>query len=399
MTTQSSRAWRVVAAGTGINLALGVLYAWSVIKGAIPDDWHWTNADKALPYSVACLVFALMMIPAGKMQDRFGPRIVASIGGVLTGLGFILASLSGSSLLGFVCGFGVLAGAGIGFGYAAATPAAVKWFPAQKTGLITGIVVAGFGLASVYIAPLATYLLARQGIATTLLVMGISFLILVLVFAQFLRNPDSSSAGPLAVSQNNRANEKNWREVIRESQFIVLWLMYFAGSAAGLTFISVAQGLGKKSLGEYAFFAVVALSIGNAGGRILAGIISDRLGRQKTLLGAFMLQVITLASLYVNLDGSHAAVILVILFLLGGNYGANLALFPSAAKDYFGLKNFGLNYGLLFSAWGAAGLIMPWLNGYLQDRTGSAGLSYIIICVMLAGAAALTFVSSRLARR
>ena len=114
--------------------------------------------DKAWPYSVACLVFCLIMVPAGRMQDKLSPRLVASIGGVLVGIGFIVASIS-TSLAGFVFGFGVLAGAGIGFGYAAATPAAVKWFPAKKTGMIAGIVVSGFGLASVYAAPLAKFLM------------------------------------------------------------------------------------------------------------------------------------------------------------------------------------------------------------------------------------------------
>src|SRR4030042_1648520 len=154
-TVVKNKGWTVTFAGMGINLSLGVLYAWSVIKKAIPAEWGWDDADKALPYSIACITFALMTVPAGRLQDRIGLRWVATAGGLLTGLGCIVASFA-TSVLWYVIGFGFLAGAGIGLGYAAATPPAVKWFPAKKTGLIAGIVVAGFGLASVYISPLAT---------------------------------------------------------------------------------------------------------------------------------------------------------------------------------------------------------------------------------------------------
>ncbi|MHC5141824.1 MAG: MFS transporter, partial [Planctomycetota bacterium] len=146
--------WSVTFAGMGINLALGILYTWSVISKGIPEEWGWNESDKSWPYSVACLVFCLIMVPAGRMQDKLSPRLVATIGGILVSLGFIVASFT-TSLLGFIIAFGVLAGAGIGFGYASATPPSVKWFPPAKTGMIAGIVVSGFGLASVYAAPLA----------------------------------------------------------------------------------------------------------------------------------------------------------------------------------------------------------------------------------------------------
>jgi OFA family oxalate/formate antiporter-like MFS transporter len=147
---------RVTLAAIGINLSLGILYTWSVISKEIPPEWKWQEADKSWPYAIACLVFSIMMVPAGRLQDKRGPRLVASIGGVLVGLGMILASMT-TSYWGYVIGFGVLAGTGFGFGYASATPPAVKWFPASKTGLIAGLVVSGFGLASVYAAPLSKW--------------------------------------------------------------------------------------------------------------------------------------------------------------------------------------------------------------------------------------------------
>ena len=131
--------WVVTFAGTGINLALGILYTWSIFKGAIKNSieqrgeggFNWDLASLNDPYAVCCIVFAFVMILAGKVQDRFGPRLTAFMGGILVGIGFIWISQT-TSYLAWVIGFGVLAGAGIGFGYASATPPALKWFPPAK---------------------------------------------------------------------------------------------------------------------------------------------------------------------------------------------------------------------------------------------------------------------------
>ncbi len=147
------KGWIVTMAGMGLNLALGILYAWSVFSKQLVETvdkggFGWTKTQATMPYTLAIAVFGVMMIPAGRLQDKLGPRVVASLGGILTGVGLIIASLStAASILPAVIGFGLFAGTGFGLGYAAATPAAVKWFPPEKKGLITGLVVAGFGIA------------------------------------------------------------------------------------------------------------------------------------------------------------------------------------------------------------------------------------------------------------
>ncbi|MGE5342429.1 MAG: OFA family MFS transporter [Candidatus Omnitrophota bacterium] len=414
----TTKGWIVTLAGTGINLALGVLYSWSIIKGGIPASWGWGDADKALPYAVACLCFAIAMIPAGKLQDKIGPRWVATLGGILTGLGCIIAGLSGSNLMGFVIGFGIMAGLGFGFGYASTTPPAVKWFPPQKTGVIAGIVVSGFGIASVYIAPLATKLLStfavmnpkdgvmEKGVSQTMILLGIGFLIVVTLLSQLLKNPPvaikpsaKKNDAPAQPSASKFSHDMTWKEILKTAQFYVLWLMFFIGAGAGLTFISIAQDLGKKSLGELAFLAVVVLSVGNASGRIIAGWLSDKIGRQWTIFATMILQALALSTLFlVKNDGGWLSIMIAII-LIGANYGSNLSLFPSAVKDFFGLKNFGFNYGLVFTAWGSAGLIMPWMNGFIKDVTQSNNLTYFIIIGLLFIGAGLTFVSRRLAEQ
>ncbi len=163
LSNKKNKSWIVTFAGLTINLALGILYAWSVFKEFIKhsieiggaDDFKWNIASLNDPYAVCILTFAFSMIFAGKIQDKKGPSFTAKIGGILVGVGFIIASLSNKYYI-WLLGFGLLGGMGIGFGYSATTPAALKWFSSQKTGLIAGIVVSGFGLAPVFIAPLAS---------------------------------------------------------------------------------------------------------------------------------------------------------------------------------------------------------------------------------------------------
>jgi len=399
--------WQVTFAGLGINLALGILYTWSVISGKIPDSWHWGEADRSWPYAIACLVFSLVMIPAGRLQDRFGPRVVASVGGLLVGLGMILASLTTSFVI-FAVAFGVLAGAGIGCGYAAATPPAVKWFSAKRTGMIAGIVVSGFGLASVYAAPLTSFLIESFGVSRTMLILGIAFTVVVVGLAQLLVPPPAGyvPAGANPAKGTPAAGAKRGVSalgMLGTVPFYLLWFLYFCGAGAGLMFISKIKIIGHIQADiTNAFILVAACAVGNGAGRIVAGTLSDKLGRQATLFGAFVFQAVLMLLLSVATgDSSLTAlpVMLLISALIGANYGANLSLFPSITKDYYGLKNFGINYGILFTAWGIGGFLLPLMAGTIFDaakrldpgQVGNFTYAYYVAAVLLVIAAALTF--------
>ncbi len=398
--TIQNRGVPVVMAGTGINLALGVLYSWSVISKKIPSAWGWTEADRALPYAIACLVFALVMVPAGRIQDRIGPRWVASSGGVLVGVGLMLASQF-TSLEGFILGFGILGGAGIGLGYASATPPAVKWFPPQRTGLIAGVVVAGFGLASVYIAPLAEHLLDAYGVSQTLFVFGLAFLIAVTLLAQLLRNPPpgyrpvSSLPARTIVSAASAPSPSALKvdfgamEMLKTPQFYLLWVMFMFAAGAGLMIIGKLAKISQLQANISAGFVLVAvLAVGNASGRIVAGLLSDRVGRARTMLLVFVFQAALM--FFLRFVGDWTLFIIVSM-LLGFNYGANLSVFPSVTKDWFGLKNFGVNYGLVFTAWGAGGLVLPYVSGKVFDATGRFDLAFVMagLFLLISGALSL----------
>jgi MFS transporter, OFA family, oxalate/formate antiporter len=398
--------WRVTLAGIGINLALGVLYAWSVVKAKIPRNWdgfEWTDFKKNLPYAVACLVFAFTMVPAGRAQDRYGPRWVALLGGIAVGIGMILASFF-ASCTGFVIGFGVLAGAGIGMGYAAATPAAVKWFPPKRTGMIAGLVVAGFGLASVYISPLANYLIKQYsktengiaqtgpGVQMTMLILGVAFLVAVGVFSQLLRVPPAGwkpevPAGAAAGAKKPAPVDFTWQQMLATPQFYLMWFMYLFAAGAGLMIIANLAPIVKDQAKSDAGFVLVALlALGNAAGRIVAGTLSDVIGRRATMMIVFLLQAVIMFTLRFV---TNFELLVAFAILIGANYGANLALFPAATKDYFGLRNFGVNYGWVFTAWGVGAAVLALVSGKIKDVTGNYNLAYIIAGAGLVAAAIL----------
>ena len=381
--------WRVVAAGTGINLALGILYAWSIFKSAIEKDFGWDPARLNDPYAVCCLVFSFVMILGGRCQDRFGPKWTAVLGGVLVAAGLGISSQSSDYLV-WVLGFGVLAGIGIGFGYSAATPPALKWFPASMTGKIAGVVVAGFGLAPLYIAPLTDLLLKKGGVGFATLFYSLFFLISVCGLAMLLKNPVEKA---LVAGKNSPALQVSVQPLglFVRKDFYLLWMIYFIASGAGLMVISSINGMAKKSMGEMAFLAVVVLALGNASGRLVAGFVSDKVGRKATLLGVTILQAICmLLAVPVTETLSFPILLVLLATAIGFHYGANLCLFPAFAKDLYGLKNFGVNYGILFTAWGAGGFVLSRLQQMLKASSGNFRSSFLVAAAFLVVGALLT---------
>jgi MFS family permease len=394
----------VVIAGTGINLALGILYSWSIFKESIKNAivaggegaFTWNLASINDPYALACLVFAFTMIPAGRTQDKFGPRFTAFIGGVLVSMGFMLIASSVNYWV-WVLGFGGLVGAGIAFGYSAATPAALKWFPPNKSGLVAGIVVAGFGLAPAYIAPLSTYLVGTYGLLHTMQIFSIAFFIVVSLLSMLLVRPPADYKPEYQSRRCDTQNCKILREafphtdetpqtLLKKRQFWALWLLYFIGAGAGLMVIGSISGLAKLSMGEMAYLAVAILALGNACGRVLAGMLSDKFGRKKVLAGVFLFQALLMFGAAYASQSSGALLVVLVATLIGFNYGANLAIFPSYTKDLWGMPHFGVNYGMLFTAWGVGGFVMIKLAEILKAQSGSFTLSFLVAgCLLLTG--------------
>ena len=379
----NKQGWIVVAAGAGINLAFGVLYAWSIFASKLQETLGWSKTESSIPYTVAIIMFALVMIPAGRLQDKIGPKWVVTIGGLLIGFGCILAG-SMNSILGLTISFGVLAGSGIGLGYASTTPPALKWFPPEKKGLISGIVVGGFGLATLYIVPLSNFLLSRYDVFTSFRIMGIIFLAMTLPLAQLVKNPDK----PLVFESKVKKapiEDRTVVEMLKTKQFYMLWFMFFAGATGGLMTIGSLKPIVKSMLGESAALQLVAFAaVANALGRPMAGVISEKLGRGKTMSILYVLQALALFLFNgLNSFGTVLAASAMIYFA----YGSMLSVYPSACADNYGTKNLGLNYGIMFSAWGAGGVFGPILGGKIADATGSYQMAFYVSAAILIVAA------------
>jgi len=382
------RGWVVTFAGMGVNLCLGVLYSWSVFAKALVDQLHWTKTNASLPYTIAIILFAIFMVPAGRVTDKWGPRLVITLGGILTGGGMILASLNQSLGL-MIFAFGILVGIGIGMGYAAATPAAVKWFGPDKKGLISGIVVAGFGLGSVYIAPLTNYLI-QFGISRAFFIEGIIFLVAIVAIAQLLSFPPKGYAASVAAGKNpgkklihpaaSIAHEYEWHEMLKTPTFYLIWFIYMLGSFAGLMVIGHLAKIADIQVGiQYGFVLVALLAILNAGGRVCSGWLGDKIGRVNTLFGVLLIQAI---NMFLFRNYSTVVTLTLGVLIAGYCYGSLLSLFPSITYEYYGTKNAGVNYGLVFTAWGAGGVLGPIVAGKVADMTGTYFGAYLIASIL-----------------
>ncbi len=362
--------WFVVIGALLIQVALGAVYIWSVFKAPLIEKFGWEPAATSLTYSITILMFAIGTIIFGKIQDKIGPKKVASIGGILLAIGLILSSFT-TSVTWLYISFGVIGGLGIGAGYVCPLATCVKWFP-DKKGLITGLAVAGFGAGALVFTPIAKSFITSVGILTTFTYLGIIFGICVIVGAQFLKNPPPGykPAGwnpPEPVSGGTKAVGADYStsQMMKTPQFYLIWVSYLFGAAAGLMIIgqalpiATAQGLNAA----LAVSAVMIVSVFNSLGRILWGTISDKFGRIRTLMLIFVICGITMICLKLFVG----TMILVGVSLVGFCFGGFLALYPSLTADFFGTKFLGMNYGTVFLSYGIAGVAGPMLYDLMKS--------------------------------
>jgi len=382
--TTNNRGWIITFAALGINLIMGTLYSWGVIKKALVSDWGWSNTDAALPFTVSAAVFAFSMIFAGRAQDKFGPKLVTIFGGLMLGGGLILSGFA-KDLMTMILTFGVVGAIGIGLGYSAATPCAMKWFDSSKKGLIAGIVVSGVGLSPAYMTPITSYLLPIYGISNTFIILGVFAIAVVTILSFFLSNPtEAVSAKPVENKPQPAptGNDYTWQEAIKTPQFYLLWVMYLLAATAGLMLIAHLPSIAavQADWKTAAAILVPVLAIFNALGRVFAGFLSDKLGRSRAMMLVFFVQAI---NMFLFTFFTSVPVLMIGSAVAGIAYGAVFSLFPTTTAEYFGMKNLGVNYGMIFTGWGIAGVVGPMIGGMVADKTGSYSYGYIVAGVFL----------------
>jgi MFS family permease len=392
----SRKAWAILGTSFGINLIIGILYIWSIISKALVNDLGWTSKQASLPYTFVTVTFVIAMAIFGKLQDTKGPRITATIASIMMGCGIILSGVFVSPVM-LVITFGIIAGAGIGTANVATVPPAVKWFPPDKKGMVTGISVAGIGISAVVYSPISNALLHSVGISKTFIILGIAALIIMLTLSQFLTNPP---AGYVAMSSGTKAKtvkkaagvpvkDAGIRDVLRTFSFYRLWIMFVFSSSAGLMIIAHAANITKIQISwEGGFYLVILLAVFNAAGRIFGGTVSDKIGRINLMRIIFALQAanMLLFALY-----SNVILLAVGISVTGLCYGASFSVFPATVIDLFGLKNFGVNYGLIMTGWGLGGVIGPMMAAAVFDANKNYNMAYIIAGILLVVTFFITF--------
>ena len=369
--------WLPVFGGVLMNLALGSLYAWSVFVLPLEKEFGWKRAQTSWVYTIAIVCFALTFVIAGRIQDLKGPRICALLGGLLVSGGFVLSSFT-SSILTLYLFFGVVVGIGNGFGYATPIPVASKWFP-DKRGLVVGLMVGGYGAGSAILGPVATRLIAALGWRPTFQILGVLFFAMTMIGTALVKNPPPGyrppnwqpPAGALAAR-----TDYTTREMLAMPTFYALWVAYCLGTTAGQMAISQLVPFARESglTATVATYAITVGAFGNAGGRILSGWLSDTLGRLSTLKTMVLLSAVAMPALFL---GRHqVGPFYLFVALVYWCYGTQLSVFASATADFFGTKNLGLNYGVLFTAWGAAGILGPAIAGRVRDAFGDYGYAF-----------------------
>jgi OFA family oxalate/formate antiporter-like MFS transporter len=403
----ATRRWPVVVGAVLIQICLGAIYAWSVFTPGLKDA-GWSNVQTQIVFSAGLATFAIVMVFAGRNLATWGPRPLALGGGLTLGVGYGLASLGGgTNFWAVLIGIGLIGGAGIGLAYVVPIAVGMRWFPDHK-GMITGLAVAGFGFGALGWVKLAGSwgnLIDNLGMGTTFLLYGLAFGLVVLVGSTTMRMPPDGWL-PEGFTPPEKAGQGGEdftpREMLRTPQFHLISLTFAVSAGAGLMAIGLMklypiEALTDRGLGETEASAIagtamaVFFSLANGGGRIVWGVISDKLGRKRSVMalaasqGAFLLLFIPMAG---NEWALYAAAA-----LIGFNFGGNFALFPALTADEFGNSAIGQNYPWVFLSYGAGGIVFPILGGWLGD-IGNFPLAFTICgaaCIVGALAVSIVF--------
>jgi MFS transporter, OFA family, oxalate/formate antiporter len=381
--------WYIALAGVFMQLALGAVYAWSVFRVPLVNQFGWSISQVTLTFTICIFVLGIAAFLGGLWLNRQGPRIVAMTGGTLYGLGVFLASFSANKLWWLYLSYGLIGGIGLGFAYIVPVAVLVKWFP-DRRGLITGIAVGGFGAGALITAPLATRLIQSVGVLNTFAYLGIAYLVVTVVAGFFMHNPPDGwrpqGWAPTPSEASQRAgHDYTLGEALKTWQWYALWLLLFLNTCAGISIISQEAPLFQELTAVTAAAAagmVGLASIGNAVGRVFWAWISDLITRRATFVVMFVVQAL-LFWLYPSI--ATVSLMTMVTFVVLMCYGGGFGTMPAFAADYFGSRNVGPIYGLMLTAWGFASAFGPLLIAHLREVDGSyRGALHIIAGVMAA---------------
>ena len=386
---------------TTLQLCFGTVYAWSFFQTMLVRQVGWTFSETAWAFSITIFSLGVSAAWAGQMLPRFGPRKLAVIGSVLFSGGYVIAAgaLTLDMLPLFYLGYGVIGGAGIGLGYVTPVATVAKWFPDHK-GLVTGIVVMGFGVGAFLLSKgLAPLLVVGAGddLAQVFLWLGIIFACVLIPCSLLLSDPPAPSTLPTQVAGPSGAEGPPEEALavktyLGSQQFVFMWIVFFFNIAAGITVISFQSellqevwGLSDPSLepatlAEYGATLIAISSLCNGVGRLFWGLLSDRLGRVRVFRILLASQMVVFGFLMTESNPwVFSALVCYVLLCFGGGF----ATMPPFVLDVFGSKKMSSIYGAVLTAWAAAGLVGPVYLGYLKDVYPDRAVMYCFLVGIL----------------
>jgi OFA family oxalate/formate antiporter-like MFS transporter len=384
-TDRIANRWGIAIAAVIMQLCLGAVYGWSVFVKPLTASTHWTLTQVSLNFTLAIVFLGVGTVIGGLWQDRVGPRRVATVAGVLYGIGYMVAALAAAShsLAGMYFGYGVLSGLGMGMGYICPVATLVKWFP-DRRGLMTGVAVCGYGAGALVMSPFAAREILAVGVPDTFLTLGVVYLILVVITAQFYRNPPQGWhlegwAPRSAVSKAASTYDFTVKQAMSTPQFWLLWIMLFLNVSAGIMIISQASPMAQQLVG----LTPVA---------VFWAAVSDFLGRARVYFLLFLIQV----GVFFALPHLHtAALFTTAVALVGLCYGGGFGTMPSFTADFFGAKYMGGIYGWILLAWGAGAIPSPILIARVRQTSGTYGPAILVIAIVMVCSLILPLIARR----
>ena len=380
--------WKFVILGIVIMMFLGTVYSYSVFRLPIEKQFDIGSAESGLPYMMALAFYALFMFLTGRYLERFHPRKILMVGGVLVMLGWILSSFATNIML-LTFTYGCISGAGVGIAYGVPMTVVAKWFP-EKKGLAVGMVLVGFGMSPLVTAPIARILIENYSVTSTFLILGICFGIILPILAYSFRYPtreESIDANNQKVAISSSADFST-SDMVKSKSFKGLYLNFIIGTMIGLTLIGMTTSIGVDYIGTRAIKVtglITIFAIFNGCGRPLFGWFTDRFGTKAAMLLSYFM--ITVAAILLILFGENNIIIYIISFsAFWFNLGGWLAIAPASTLRLYGMKNYGQNYGLVFTAYGIGAITGVSTSGLLLDFLGNYKfIFYYVIALCLLG--------------
>jgi MFS family permease len=372
--------WVFIALGLCINLCLGSIYAWSVFVEPLTE--YYTNElgqvvtanEVLMPFSVYLIFLAFAMPFTGRMIEKYGPRNVTIIGGVLVGVGWVFASFSSSALM-LTLLYGIVGGIGGGIAYSVLVAVAACWFPDRRRGLAVGITILGIGFSAFFTANIAGNLIGAYGVMNTFRIFGAGTILLTILLALPLKFPTPGWVprgwkSPGLKPGGEAHCECNRALMLKSSSFYGLFACYFLGCLAGLMAISITKPVGTEAGIEagLATFLVGFFSIFNGFGRPFFGALTDLITPRNTTILSFIL--IAMAS-FLMWQIPIVPVYIIAFAVLWGCLGGWLAIAPTTTGNYFGTCDYPRCYGVVFLAFGAGAIVGPQMAAFIKALTGT----------------------------